>query len=86
MANGPARHEPVPAWPDSQWASTARRASRAVPHRATGLAFGPGMALWADFRAKPAREARPFSQAVPARGPLSADTEREEGGEGRPGR
>ena len=47
-----------------------------MPHRATGLAFGPGTALWADFRAGLAREARPFSQAVPARGPLRPATAR----------
>ena len=46
---------------DGHRTDMARRASRAVPHRATGLAFGPGMALWADFYAGPAREAWPES-------------------------
>ena len=67
---GPARHRPVPAWPDSQRAGTARRVSRAMPHRATGLAFGPGTALCADFRIGPTRKALPESQVVPAHGLL----------------
>ena len=54
---GPAWHGPVKARPDRGRADTARRAPRAVPHRATSLAFGPGTALWADFHAGPAREA-----------------------------
>ena len=61
----PARHGP-----DSQRAGMARCASRAMPHRPTGLAFGPSMALWADFYAGPAHEARPESRSVPARGLL----------------
>jgi len=48
---GTARH-------DGYRAKEARRALRAVPHRPTGLAFGPGMGLWAIFRAVLAREAR----------------------------
>jgi len=56
---GPARHGPVKARADGGQASTARRASRTVPLRATGLAFGLGMALWAIFRAVSAHEARP---------------------------
>ena len=67
---GTARHGLVPAWPDSQRFGTAHRASRVVPHRATGLTFGPSTALWADFRAGPAREARPELRAMPARGLL----------------
>ena len=67
---GTARHGPVLARPDSQQAGTAHRASWAVPHRPTGLAFGPGMALWAYFRVGPVGEARPESRAVPARGLL----------------
>ena len=41
-----------------------------MPHWAAGLAFGTGTALWADFRAGPAREARPESRAMPSRGLL----------------
>ena len=50
---------PCQAWLDGGHAGMARHASRAVPLRATGLAFGPGMALWAVFHAVLVREARP---------------------------
>ena len=67
---GPARHDLGPARPGTGRAATGRRAYRAVPLRASCLAFGPGTALWAVFRAGPARLARPTSRAVPAHGPV----------------
>ena len=64
MDNGPARHGTGPC----QHGPIANGpAWHAVPHRATGLAFGPGTTLWADFRAGPVREAQPESQPGPAR-------------------
>ena len=57
---GPCQHGPIANGP----------ARHAVPHWAAGLAFGTGTALWADFRAGPAREARPESRTVPSRGLL----------------
>ena len=65
----PARHDVGLARPERHRAGTGRRASRAVPLRASCLASGPGTALWAFFRAVPAREARPNPRAVPAHGP-----------------
>ena len=59
--NGPARHD------DGRGD---RRALRAVPNRHAGLAFGPGMALWAFFRAVPARQAWQNWRAVPAHIPI----------------
>ncbi|XP_066358272.1 uncharacterized protein [Miscanthus floridulus] len=44
------------------------------------------MALWADFRAGSAREARPFSQAVLARGPREREGESRRQGATRGGR
>lgn len=67
---GPAQHDLGPARPGTGRAATGRRAYRAVPLRALCLAFGPGTALWAVFRAGPARLARPTSRAVPAHGPV----------------
>jgi hypothetical protein len=38
-------------------------ARHVVPHRATGLAFGPGTACWAIFRVGSAQKARPIQRA-----------------------
>jgi len=70
MANGPAR--PCPTRPDTGRANMGRRAYRAVPLRASCLAFGPGTALWAVFRAVPARLARLTFRVVPAHGPVTS--------------
>jgi hypothetical protein len=48
MANRPARHDPGKHDPGL-------RAERAVPREPTCLVVGPGTALWATFRAGPAR-------------------------------
>ena len=66
---GMARHDVGPARSISGRAVTGHRASRAVPLRASWLAFGPGTALWAGFRAVPAREARQILRAGPAHSP-----------------
>jgi len=66
---GLARHDVGLARPGRHRADTGRRASRAVPLRASCLASSPGTALWPFFRAAPAREARPNPWAGPAHGP-----------------
>ena len=69
---GPARHGPGTgqARPGGCRAGMARRASRAVPLRASCLAISPSTGLWAVFHAKPAQEARLIQHAGLAQGPL----------------
>jgi len=64
------RAGPGQAQPARGRAGTARRASRAVPLRASCLAFGPSTALRAEIRAVLAREARPELRAGPAQSPV----------------
>jgi hypothetical protein len=74
MANGLARSGR--ARPEGGQAGTARRATRAMPRRASCLTNGPDTPCWAVFRAGRAREAQPIPRATLARGP-----QREERGE-----
>jgi hypothetical protein len=67
MANGLAR--PGRARPEGGQAGTARRATRAMPRRASCLTNSPGTPCWAVFRAGRAREAQPIPRATLARGP-----------------
>jgi len=63
---GTARHDVEPARSGGGRAVTGCRASRAVPLRASCLAFVPGMARRAVFRTVPARAARQISRGGPA--------------------